>query len=175
MSSPAWLRSLTRALSVRSSSSRSARRRMAPFKRVPSTVPKVECLEDRVTPTVVDLSTAPGLSDSINGAIFTGATGHNNSGTGNFDPFLRVSSNQTIEQGFNTDASPKPLDDDNSHVHSVPLTALQTVKKGGTTYVEFALDINQNNTPGDALLSLDELRLYLSPSNTLNSYDPSTG
>src|SRR5207244_4208540 len=52
------------------------------------------------------------------------------------------------------------------------------VDTSGTPHYEFVLDINQNKSNDiEVLLSLDELRLYTSPSAVLptNAYDAGTG
>src|SRR5262245_40651140 len=83
------------------------RRRLASKKRNSGRL-QLEQLEDRTVPTMLDLSTAAGLSDSLGGAIFTGAYGGNytgSTGSGRILPFMRVQQDG-IEQGFNTAASP---------------------------------------------------------------------
>ncbi len=156
-----------------------------PFRRVrrpARTRLNLELLEDRVVPTVLDLSTAPGLSGMLpatNGAIFTGATGQNTSGSGVIDSLVQVGTNAPIVQGFNTDNG-TPLDDQRGMLtHSLRLLDLPVVVQGTTTYYEFALDINQNDAIPDRFLSLDELRIYVTTPATpnpslLDTYNPST-
>jgi hypothetical protein len=133
-------------------------------------------LEARVVPTILDLSTAPGLSGTLHGAVFTGATRDNTAANGVVDPFVQLQ-HAGLEQGFNTDAhpynSPNDAGTDVAFNHSLQGHAIPIVVKGGITYYEFALNINQDSTA--PLLSLDELRIYVSPLNTLNSYDHATG
>jgi RHS repeat-associated protein/uncharacterized repeat protein (TIGR01451 family) len=138
--------------------------------------PTLEALEDRILLAVLDLRVSSGESGAINGAIFTGSTGHNTSGSGSIGSFVRLD-NTGIEQGYNTDARPYSSPNDagstSSFNHSLQLSTLPITNKGGVLYYEFILDLNQKQS--DPYISLDELRLYVSPSNTLNSYDPSTG
>src|SRR4051794_6870629 len=163
--------------------SRPGRVRVGRARKALSALREVERLEDRVTPVVLDLSVAPGLSGAINGAVFTGSTHHNTSGSGAIDSFVRVSSKETVEQGYNTDARPiqsgMDTDTTSTFVHSLKLSDLaaqNVVVKGGVSYYEFVLDINQKDAnPAEALLSLDELRFYVSPSPALNNYDAGTG
>jgi hypothetical protein len=141
----------------------------------------IEHLEGRVVPAVLDLSGSAGLSGTINGAIFSGASVHNETvGSGTIDSFVRLQEDG-VEQGYNTDARPyqslNNADTTATFDHSVRLSDLPVVIKGSTAYYEFVLDINQkSNLP---YLSLDELRLYVTTSatptpNALNSYDPVT-
>src|SRR5438552_9826347 len=136
-----------------------------PFRR---TRPRLESLEDRVLPTVLDLSTAPGLMGTIGGALFSGGTRGNTSGSGVIDSFVRLQ-HDGVEQGFNTDARPytSPNDAGTTAIfnHSLQLHSVPVVIKDGVTYYEFALDINQQNS--SPLLSLDELRIYVGSLNTL--------
>ncbi len=97
-------------------------------------------------------------------------------GTGNFDSFLRVQAN-TTERGYNTDG---PLEFDTkagkwTHVldlqsidRNVPIVDGSSVPglTAGVQYREFLLDINETKVSN--LLSLDELRIFVSdkPDNT---------
>jgi hypothetical protein len=65
----------------------------------------LESYQDRVVPTVLDLSAAAGQSGTINGAVFTGSVSKLMAGSGSLDSFVRLD-NTGIEQGYNTDASP---------------------------------------------------------------------
>jgi hypothetical protein len=139
----------------------------------------MEFLEDRTAPAVLDLTgmASEGIANPFQGAIFTASIPHtSNSGSGNIDSFVRLD-NTGIEQGFNTDARPYVSPNDAgttaSFNHSLQLSSLPVVVVNGQTYYEFMLDANQtNNLP---YLSLDELRLYVSNSSTLNTYNPTTG
>src|SRR5688572_14896159 len=85
----------------------------------------VACSEDSTNPvapdnypapptgTVYDINvTAPNTTFTINGAKWT-TTYPFGVGTGQLDPFLSVQASPS-EKGFNTDASPLPLDDTRS-------------------------------------------------------------
>src|SRR5262249_2531028 len=67
-----------------------------------------------------------------------------------------------------------------SFTHALSLATVPTViAPNGQAYYEFLLDINQSSTPPNNLLSLDELRLYVTnPSTTdpklLHNYNSST-
>jgi uncharacterized repeat protein (TIGR01451 family) len=96
---------------------------------------------------------------------------------------VRIENNPT-EQGYNTSSRPLQFDENNSpnFTRSFQLSAVAKVALNGTPYYEFVLDINQGNAGGDALLSLDQLRLYVSPTNIdtasnnfANGYNPATG
>ena len=100
---------------LRSPRSPSAQRRGAasrkPIRRKPLWL---EQLEDRVVPTVIDL-TSVGATGAFNGALF-----YQSSGTG-INTFVRLASNQTMEQGFNTDYRPVQFDEstNSQYTHAV--------------------------------------------------------
>ncbi len=124
---------------------------------------------------IVDLTEA-NSSGSINDALFVW-TNFNSTGTGVIDPFIRIKTNDDIEQGYNTDYRSKdpvypefneeanPL-----HNHSLLLSRVPVVNIGGTDYREFLLDINQNGNTNGRYLSLDELEIYVANSGSLYGY-----
>jgi uncharacterized repeat protein (TIGR01451 family) len=143
----------------------------------PTTKPRVrlwlETLEERTTPTVVDLTTA-GTSGTINGALFVQST----AGAGG--AFVEIENSPT-EQGYNTDFKPQ-FDEKNNPLSAFQLSSVAEVNNAGTLYYEFLLGINQQNSGGNELLSLDQLRIYVSPTNIntsannfANGYNPATG
>lgn len=105
-------------------------------------------------------------------------------GTGVYDPFLRVQANGT-EEGFNTNwggpydpvgSHQPPLDDKGGiWTHDVQVSQLIVTNVGGKDYYVFHLDINEPSGPSTNLLSLDELRLYTSGTSGFNSYAAMTG
>jgi hypothetical protein len=87
-------------------------------------------------------------------------------GTGVYDPFLRVQ-NKDVESGFNTDfappAGPVPLDDKGgTWTHSVVFGNLQIKHVGAGDYYVFKLDIGESNDQPESFLSLDQFKLYTS-------------
>ncbi len=125
--------------------------------------------------TVIDLSSGPPASGTINGALFF-ASDQQPTGTGIFDPFLRVQQqgNSTFEQGYNTDGG-FPFDDKNPHnfQHSVELSSLAQFNINGTEYFKFTLDANQSGTTAHKF-ALDRLQFYTSndPSQTTQVVNP---
>ena len=103
-------------------------------------------------------------------------------GSGVIDSFIQINTNNPIEQGYNSDyrsnKAPKgpEFDETNSKTfnHSLLLSAVPIVDLAddGTNilYREFLLDINQKNSEGDSLLSLDKIEIYLSNDKELHSY-----
>jgi hypothetical protein len=137
-----------------------------------------EQLEDRVVPTVINLTT-PGASGMINGAFFNQFT-QQPAGSGTLNSFVKLSTPNTIEQGFNTDFRPVQFNEDNTPTFTRALklaSVPKVIAQGGVAYYEFLLDINQ--LASASLLSLDELRLYVTnPStvdpNLLHNYNSTT-
>jgi hypothetical protein len=87
--------------------------------------------------------------------------------------FVRIQShgsNQTIEQGYNTDARPLQFDENKSptFTRSLQLNELPTTTVNGVVYRELLLGVNQNSS--QPYLSLDALQLFVSTSPTLTGY-----
>ena len=96
-------------------------------------------------------------------------------GTGYIDPFLRLQ-NTGQQEGYNTSARPLQQDQKNplNFTHDLQLSEVPVQIIDGVEYREFFLDINESNGQTNELLSLDELRIYLSPTGQLDSYDATT-
>jgi hypothetical protein len=121
--------------------------------------------------TVVDLTTGPSASGTINGAIFFATD--QQGGTGFIDPFLRVQASPT-EQGYNTDGG-FPFDDKNPHnfQHSVLLSSLSQFDINGTEYFKFMLNANQSDASNHSF-TLTQLQLYTSNdgAQTTTAFNP---
>jgi hypothetical protein len=124
---------------------------------------------------VYDLTTA-GSSATIGGALFE-TNIVQPTGSGVIHSFVRIQTNNTTEQGYNTDGRPLQYDENNSatFTRSLPLADLQVVTKGGVDYYAFLLDINQNNSGTDSLLNLNDLEIYLGNAPDLLGFTPNTG
>lgn len=84
-------------------------------------------------------------------------------GSGTIQSFVRLSTNNPIEQGYNTDFRPLQFDENNSptFTRDLPLSALPIVNFGtATNYYEFGLDINQSGNDGGVGLVLDDVRIF---------------
>lgn len=116
----------------------------------------------------LDLTTA-GSSGTIGPAIFEQYSPQP-TGTGKIRSFVRISTNQLMEQGYNTDARPLEFDENNSpqFTRSLPLSDIPVFNICGTDYWQFLLDINQ--TVPNSLLSLDKLEVYLGNAGNLTGY-----
>jgi Fe-S cluster assembly iron-binding protein IscA len=116
---------------------------------------------------VVDL-TASGSSATINGAVYTQGQAIPVSGTGVIDPFLRVQdSNSAIEKGISTDTD-GVLQETDTWTKALRLSNVPVIKVGNTNYREFVLDINQ--VKADPLLSLDEVKIFLTSTPNIDTY-----
>lgn len=128
--------------------------------------PLFEHLEDRLAPAVVDLTAAPPPIQigALNGAIF-GQNFSQPMGSGVIDSFVRIGDNQGVVEGYNTSTRPLQFQENNTltFTHAIQLSSIPAVNIGGIMYREFLLDINQENVA--PLLSLDELRIFVSPTN----------
>jgi hypothetical protein len=130
-----------------------------------------------ITLNLTDADNGTGLtgkvSGDINGAIFTRNLTQP-AGSGKIQSFVRISdANGTVVDGVNTDARPLLYDENTSptFTRDLPLSAVPIVTLPGdpTQYRAFLLDINQNNSGPDSLLSLDAVQIYLLDEGGLNS------
>jgi len=118
-----------------------------------------------------------GQTEEINGALFVGFFPDTPTGTGNFDPFLRISqSNLNIVKGFNTDAEPQFQEDDTwttaQNISEIPVVAYEYPEGTIRLYRELQLDINQNAGGDGRFLSLDVIEVYITEDPNLTGYDP---
>lgn len=109
-------------------------------------------------PTNVCNLTTRGSSCTINGAIFQQMaqqpTGSNQRA------FVRMQTNNAMEQGYNTSFRPVQFDDitDLIHTHDLLVSDVPVVNISGVNYRQFGLDINQIGS--SPLLSLDVLTVF---------------
>lgn len=130
---------------------------------------RLERLEDRALPTVLDLTLA-GSSGIIHGGLFSQFT-QPSGGSGSIESFVRISANRNVTQGYNTDARPVQFDEsmNSSFTHAIRLGAIpMVIAPSGGRYYQFLLDANQNSSGSDRLLSVDELRFYVTDTSTPN-------
>jgi Planctomycete extracellular len=134
---------------------------------------QLESLEDRFVPSTLDLTTH-GAEGVLNGALFQQCDAQP-TGTGVIRSFVRLQTNATTEQGYNTDARPLQFDENKSpqFTRSLALNSIPVVNVGGVPSYEFLLDINQNSK--QPLLSLDDVKLFVGDQPNLNNYDPASG
>ena len=104
---------------------------------------------------IVDL-TVTGSSGIANNAVFIQGWPGDVSGSGVFDPFVRIQKNES-EQGYNSDGTLVFDAKSGIFTHSISLNSVSTVLYNNIIYREFLLDIGQNND----LLSLDKVQIYL--------------
>jgi len=121
-------------------------------------------------------NTQAGDVNEINGALFVTNDAKGSVGTGTFPSFVKVhdGSSKTVEDGYNTFASGGPfLDTKNAPLRMPTVANLAevgwngTLVVGGTGYYQFNLDINEEKNVADKWLSLDQVEVCLSTSNSL--------
>jgi hypothetical protein len=105
----------------------------------------------------------------VNGALFQTAE-LQPAGTGVIDSFVRMQAMGT-QQGYNTDGRPVPFNEltDPNFTRSLLLTSVPTVNVGGTAYREFVLDINQTASATGRFISLDQMRIFQSPTGNMTT------
>ena len=118
---------------------------------------------------VVDLTTEGSSGVLSNGARFY-QINPMPTGTGNFDSFLReqlTGPDSGIQQGYNTDGTLEYDTKPGPFTHSIQISELPVATIGGTKYLEFLVDINQE---GMNILSLDELRISIRGAGNQTGY-----
>src|SRR5947207_6920344 len=91
--------------------------------------------------TILDMRPAPEANSTagfLNGAYYLRGD-HRAAGSGVLNSFVRVQSNNTTEEGYNTSGRPLSYDENNSatFTHDVQFGQLPTVTIGGVAYKEF--------------------------------------
>jgi hypothetical protein len=124
----------------------------------------------RATPAdalVCDLTTT-GSSCTINSALFQ-QMAQQPAGSDQI-AFVRMQTNQSIEQGYNTSFRPVQFNEirDLTHTHDLLVSAVPVVNIDGVNHRQFGLDINQ--TGSSPLLSLDMLQVFGSNTGMRTSY-----
>lgn len=135
------------------------------------TILGVNALEARDVPAVFNLTTV-GSSAVVNGALFSQYNDHSaaNAANGPVNSFLRIDANGS-EEGYNTDGRLQ-FDEIRRATHSIKVSDLPLVNKGGVDYRELVLDVNEPRRSSQ--ISLDELRVYVSNNPNLRNYNERT-
>lgn len=137
----------------------------------------LELLNDRIVPTVFDLTSTGAQAVTPSGAILHQADPLD---TGATHSFVRIQQGLLgsllggTEQGYNTNGRPLQYDEnsDTSLTRALTLGEVPVVFANGLAYREFLLVINQNGLSPQ--LSLDEARIFTDTSDSLRGYDAST-
>lgn len=120
---------------------------------------------------VIDLVNT--TNGSTNGALFY-RSDFATAGTGAINPFVRIQhdngpsnnghSPNGEEQGYNTSGRPVQYDEltDANFTRNLTFSEVPVVNIGGIDYKEFILDINEPNGGFQALISLDQVKIYTS-------------
>jgi len=143
----------------------SARKRLQAF----FLVPVVLFLSAMTAHATLDLTNPSIKSGFLNGALFTVDQGRG--GTGVFDTFVKIQTNDPVEEGYNTGYRPAGdwpdfLDQVNTSpqvTRDIRLVNVPYYAINGVEYYEFALDINQKGTGDGDYLSLDRVIIFTSP------------
>ena len=119
-----------------------------------------------------DSHAVPGSVGGI--AIFEFFNKGDPTGSGVFDPFVRINTNKKVEHGYNTSYRKLEFDENSSpnFTKDCFLTAVPIVLLDGKSYREFQCDVNQNNKKDDDFyISLDKLEIYVTGESKLHGYD----
>ncbi|MEN8127850.1 MAG: PEP-CTERM sorting domain-containing protein [Planctomycetota bacterium] len=114
---------------------------------------------------IIDLTTAGAVGGPVNGAIFEQSNFELSTGTGVFEPFVRLQSNGT-EKGYNTTKNNEEWDTKQGlWTHPIQLSEIPICE--GIFY-KFELDINESSN--QPKLSLDALKIHLADVGDLTGY-----
>jgi hypothetical protein len=116
--------------------------------------------------------TTQGSSGYVNNAFFQQISNNEAAGTGVIKSFVRLDSNNSTEQGYNTDYRSVQFDEksDSNFTRSLLLKDVPIVKISGIDYRQFILDINEPNSGNKSKLTLDKLQIFLGNANNLTGY-----
>jgi hypothetical protein len=116
--------------------------------------------------------TTQGSSGYVNGAFFQQISNNEAAGTGVINSFLRIDSNNSTEQGYNTDYRSVQFDEKTDHnfTRSLLLNAVPIVNISGIDYRQFILDINEPNGGNKPNITLDKLQIFLGNAGNLTGY-----
>lgn len=119
--------------------------------------------------TVCDL-TAKDESCSIGSAIYEQGNIVNKAGTGVFPSFVQIGGNADQVKAYNTTVN-NVFNNGNSDVfnHEITLAQVTTLTVNSVVYREFFLDINQQRSDTDSILSLDDVQIYWSNTPNLST------
>jgi hypothetical protein len=123
-------------------------------------------------PTLIDL-TSPTAEETINGAVWTPFDPDNATGTGVFEPFVRIQNNG-VESGYNTDGTVEFDTKGGIWTHSLMVSEVPYVYENDIWYREFLLDADQEGG-ADRYLSVDELIISLESDPDLTGYPGTDG
>lgn len=127
---------------------------------------------------LIDPGDAVTVTGSVGGdAIFEFFNPGDPTGTGVFDPFVRISTNKRVEKGYNTSYRKLQFDENSSpnYTKDYLLANVPVVAWDGKPYREFQCDVNQSNSADpDFYISLDKLELYVTNRSKIYPY-PFTG
>jgi len=112
--------------------------------------------------------TTTGATATHNGALFTQAG--LGAGTGNFDPFLTLSTNDPTEKGYNTTAASGQFNTffGGGRTHPLKASAIPAFEVDGVLYREFSLDANDQGN--DDYMSIDRFKVLLDNQNDLTGF-----
>jgi hypothetical protein len=117
---------------------------------------------------VIDLRTN-GASTTINTAVYEAFDSSGSTGTGTFPGFVKIGSNASVTQGYNTNGA-AVLDAGNSPLFTFLLSSMNQVTIGSTQYVQFVLDVNEPGSRANQDISLDGVQIFASTSALLGGY-----
>jgi len=108
----------------------------------------------------------------VNGAWFMLFNTDDATGTGLFNPFVRVSANKEVVQGYNTNYRPLQFDESASWTDAIKLSEIPYILYEDVLYREFQLDLNQTNA--NPYISLDEVQIWLGGADaaTITGFEP---
>jgi hypothetical protein len=119
---------------------------------------------------VIDLTTADAVQTHQDAVFLQGGLG---AGTGTFDPFLTLSTNDPTEAGYNG-AADSNFDQffGGGRTHSLLISAVPVVTYEGQQYREFSLDANDQGS--ESLMSVDDIKIFRDNQDDLGDYNNGT-
>jgi hypothetical protein len=135
---------------------------------VPSYIAQTACGETDFTD---DMGTDPAnwITHEINNAIIMQWLVIDSSGTGTFDPFVRVQGSPT-EAGYNTNGTEEFDTKTGKWTHAIKLSDIPIVNYDSGLFREFQVDINEQTGGDNEYVSLDVIEIYLTDDPDITGY-----
>ncbi len=118
----------------------------------------------------------PPVPNNPGGSFITPFLVSSSSGTGIIQSIVKIASNDTFEQGYNSDFRDVQFDETTAanFNRAITLSQIPIVNIAGTDYREFDLDLNEDNGSDNPLITLQTLMIFASDTNLLTGFDATT-
>ncbi len=118
----------------------------------------------------------PPVPNNPGGSFITPYLVSSSAGTGIIQSIVKISSNDTFEQGYNSDFRDVQFDETTAanFNRAITLSQIPIINIDGVDYREIDLDLNEDNGGTNPLITLQTLMIFASDTNLLTGFDATT-